>query len=321
MIKGNLRNRINLETILENVSEYDIYRYYLGRDFKLNTNINSPFRRDSTPSFGIFVTSSGRLKHTDFGDTKYKGNCVEFVMQLHDIDFKSAIQKIYVDLGIADGKVIKFQQPLIKLRYKKKIQVISKPFTDEELAYWAQFHITRKELADNQIYSVKKLYIDRKEVPNTNNLLRFAYIFDDGNVKIYTPYAKEKDLKFITNAPIDLISGLDKLSKGDKVIVTKSLKDEIILRKFIPNVCSVQAENIKAINEDTIRLLRYGFKRVIINFDSDSTGVETCKHYNQYGFDYINVPKEYLPIKDFSDLAKEKGLEEVKKVLYDKKIL
>jgi 5S rRNA maturation endonuclease (ribonuclease M5) len=322
VIKGKIRLRKNIDFILSKISEYDIYRYYIGYDFRLGKTIHSPFRRDSTPSFSVIPTVSGRLKHKDFGDLGYSGDCVEFVMQLFGITFKEAIDKIIEDFGLYQDEInFKFKQPKkedFKI-HKKLIQVVSKKFTQEELHYWAQFGITLDELKDNRIYSVSKLYIDKVYISNRDNFMRFAYIFDDEHVKIYTPHAT-KENKFITNAPIDLMSGLDKLGKGSTVVVTKSKKDEIVLRKFVTNVCSVQAENIKAINDDNIKLLKSKYDNIIINFDSDEPGVKACTYYNKYDFDYINVPKKYKPIKDFSDLAKEKGLEEVKKVLYEGKI-
>jgi hypothetical protein len=306
MIKGNTRERVNVEKILEEISEYEIYRHYLGRDFVLGRNTHSPFRRDSTPSFNIYADRKGRLKHIDYGDSEFRGDCINFVMQLEDLSYKDAVKKINEDLLGENNKRQIIKIPDIKPKERKRIQVISKKFTKEELDYWAQYHITEQELKDNQVYSVSRLYIDKVYIPNYKRELRFAYIFGD-LVKIYTPYASNKENKFITNTPIDCMSGLDKLGEGDTVVVTKSKKDEIVLRKFIPNVCSVQAENIKAINPENISMLKSKYKNVIINFDSDEPGVKTSQHYNQYGFGYINVPKKYSPIKDYSDLIKEKG--------------
>lgn len=317
MIKGKIRIKKTLETILEKVSEYEIYRYYLGHDFKLGVNTNSPFRRDSTPSFNIFVSRRGQVKHTDYGDDRYNGTAINFVMQLFSLNYQEAVEKIWEDF-MEDNRP-QFIVPPIKPQDRKKIQVVSKKYTSEELEYWDQYGIFQQELIDNKVYSVGKLYIDKIYIPNPNREMRFAYIYSPYG-KIYTPYAKDKAYKFITNTPNDYISGWDKVGSGT-VIITKSKKDEIVLRKCFPNVLSVQAENTKAIGEKDLHDLKTRFKRIIINFDSDEVGIENCKYYNQFGFEYVNVPKEYAPIKDFADLCKEYGLDKVKEVLYDKKIL
>jgi hypothetical protein len=39
------------ETVLNKVSEYQIFSYYLGGDFKSGAVMNSPLRQDDKPSF------------------------------------------------------------------------------------------------------------------------------------------------------------------------------------------------------------------------------------------------------------------------------
>ena len=59
-------------------------------------------------------------------------------------------------------------------------------------------------------------------------------------------------------------------------------------------------------------------------FDSDPTGVKNSKKITeQFGFDYLNVPRTYLSdgIKDFADLAKDYGMSTIEKILKKKKLL
>ena len=68
-INGRMRLKpLKAESILEKVSEYDIFRYYMpNSDWKPNNVTFSPFRSEKTPSFMI-GNKHGRLTFIDFGD-------------------------------------------------------------------------------------------------------------------------------------------------------------------------------------------------------------------------------------------------------------
>lgn len=342
MIKGKKRELISLDAILSKITEYDIYRYYLDKDFIIGSSdlINSPFRKEDKGSFGIFLSrESGRMCHNDYGDSTKSGTCVDFVKQVcGGLDYYNALCQIDKDfnLGICNKydsnkpnySVITSQyiQPKEVLNKEKLIQIIPKTFTSEDLDYWKQFGITLEELKKNKIYSVGKLYINKRLINNYSKELRFAYVFDK-YIKIYSPYSI--DYKWISSVPIDYISNLDEIkyklftgSNADKLIIGKSLKDQIVLQKFFPDVCSSQNESHVSINEEDIRLFQK-YPRVLINYDADEPGVRNCIYYNQFGFGYFNTPSNLVSksIKDVSDFVKHKGLDKLEEFLKYKQLI
>lgn len=322
MIKGKQKEILTLKTVLSKISEYDIYRYYIGHDFSLGKAFLTPFRNERNPSFTILVTKEGTLYHTDFADTTKRGDCVDFVTQsFMGIDYRQALEKIDKDfgLGIYHGEkkdyksvISSFIRPEIQI-HNTFIQISTRRFDSAELAYWSLYGITEKELKDNDVFAIKKLYLNRQKFPIKVSELIFAYLFTD-RWKIYRPLAEKKD-KWITNVPNDRMSGLHRILPNCQFgICTKSKKDEILLAKFLPNVCSVQSESTAAISTDNVKLLQTNCKQVYLNFDSDEVGVQSCKYYNQYDFKWINCPKGHFDpsgkmIKDFSDLARYEGLD------------
>ena len=69
---------MSLRDLLEKVSDYDIYSYYLG-PIKPKKLINSPLRPDDKiPSFAIFPTKDGSLLFKDHG-TGEAGNAIKFM--------------------------------------------------------------------------------------------------------------------------------------------------------------------------------------------------------------------------------------------------
>ncbi len=331
-VTGEKITPLTAESILSKTTEYDIYRYYLGMDFTLGRAFLSPFRKETNPSFSVNIGKRGLLKHFDYTNADLSGNCFDLVMQLLGIGYGDALKRIDFDLGLGifynkesrSRRVVANREPA-KVRAPKLFQVSVRSFTKRDLAYWALYGIQESELKENNVYSVKRLTIDKKVYPLSDQSPVFGYFFD-GKWKIYRPLSPKED-KWLMNVAGDTMSGMWRIKQGcDTVIVTKSKKDEILLAKFLPYVCSVQQENTIAINSGNISLLSSTCNRVLLNFDSDKVGVQSCKYYNQFGYGWVNCPKGYYDpegkmIKDFADLARYYGLEEVKKHFKSKGII
>jgi len=321
-VSGPIKIALTLDNILRAVSEYDIYRYYIGHDFQFGKAFLSPLREDDKmPSFAVNISKTGGLFHLDYGDPLKRGRCVDFVMQLYNTSYDRALLMIDQDLkvGITSGKgsqgVVRPKQVVIHEKEPAFIQVVTRKFDSAELAYWNHYHISERELRENEIYAIKRLYVDRLLVGYTPGTLQFGYLFED-KWKIYRP-EQPKDRKWISNVPNDYMSGMQRITSGCNVaVVTKSKKDELVLAKILPHVCSVQSESIVSINNHNIRLLRERCGKVFVNFDSDKVGVQACTYYNQFGFGWVNCPWGYQKpnqewIKDFADLARYYGMDEV----------
>lgn len=320
MVKGAKKVDLTIDAILDKVSDYEIYRYYVGHDFVLGRTFCSPFRKENDPSFSIIVSKSGRLHHMDYGDPSKRGDCVDFVRQLYmGMGYDWALKIIARDLGIRESPKGAREKVIVEAQGKKEtlIQVVARKFDTADLAYWGSYHINVGELKDNDIYAVKKLYVNRERIMLPATELVFGYLEEEiGKWKIYRPFADKKH-KWLTNIAHNYISGLHRIKPGcTKAVITKAKKDEIVLAKFVPYVASVQSESEISISKENIDLLKQRCGAVYLNFDSDEVGVQACKYYNQFGFKWINCPKGYLTpegkmIKDFADLAKYHGLETV----------
>ena len=105
------------------------------------------------------------------------------------------------------------------------------------------------------------------------------------------------------------LQGLEQLPEsGELLIITKSLKDVMVLYKYGYTSVAPQSENAtipKPLMED----LKKRFKHIIVFFDYDNGGIKgaeaLCKRYN---LNKVFISKHYLDIysiKDISDFAKE----------------
>ena len=87
------------ENILKKVSEYQVFSYYLGCDFKSGVVMSSPLRQDDKPSFSIFTDRKGTLRFKDFG-TGDTGDCFTLIQKLFGIDFYSSLIRISEDFKL-----------------------------------------------------------------------------------------------------------------------------------------------------------------------------------------------------------------------------
>jgi|APFre7841882654_1041346.scaffolds.fasta_scaffold01151_16 5S rRNA maturation endonuclease (ribonuclease M5) len=311
---------ITKQFLFSKISEYDVYRYYVG-EFKLGQTFCSPLRKDNNPSFTIFAGQDGRLHHIDHADDRYKGDCIDIVQSMFNLDTRTAMEKIAKDFFLLEGKdehkkiTSLYTKPVIDPKRHAMIQVTTKPFTAEDKAYWLQFGITRDELKKEDVYSVKDLYINRRREIVKPGELCFAYRYDEG-FKIYFPN-RPKEQRWKSNITTKTVENLNIINDAKRVLVTKSKKDRLVLARYFPTVISVQNESRSCFTEQFVSMLSN--KEVWINYDSDEAGVKACKTITEeFGYRYINIPKKYLPIKDFADLYKEYGEEPIVNYLKEK---
>lgn len=330
-IKGRKKRELTMDSVLEKLSDYDIFRYYMPtKDWDLNEVTLSPFREENNPSF-LIGNKRGYISYIDFGDTSKRGDCFSFVKQLYNLatldDVLRLIDKDF-KLGIVSGNdsneykkiTEKYKQPEVTKR-NSLIQVVSRAFTKEELAYWNQYHQDITDLRKNNIYSIKKLFLNKKIFHLKETELRFGYFYD-GHWKIYRPFASKKEKWMPNNVPITALDGKENLKKDQKAFINKSKKDKMVVEKVFPYSIGVQNEGIACFSTENVDYIKANSTEQILGFDSDDTGVKNSQQITKlFDFGYCNVPKYYAPIKDFADLGKERGLKEIEKIFKLKGII
>mgnify|MGYP006276510611 CR=1 FL=1 len=334
MISGERKTKLSIEAILSRISEYDIFRFYMPhRDWKINRVTYSPFRSENNPSFMI-GNKLGYLMFIDYADTSMRGDCFNFVQMLHNLSSVSdALKMIDRDfgLGLSTGvmtgeykKIIaEYKQPEIEKRYSL-IQVKVRKFTQEELAYWNQYHQDIQDLRDNNIYSIKDLYLNKQKFPLLETELRFGYLYEGQYWKIYRPFADKKKKWMPNNVPITAMDGKDDVKNCSVAFINKSKKDYMVMKKVFPCSCAVQNEGLGCFSHENVEYLKANSDRQILSFDADDVGVQNSKQITEmFDFEYANVPRQYLAegIKDWADLAKAHGLQAIENYLKNKNLL
>lgn len=330
---------INLTTgyILSKLDEVQIFYYYFGR-FELGKNYPSRFRKDRKGSTGFYVSKkTGKIIYNDL-KTGEKHDCFSFVSKLYGLPFKETLKKIASDFGLlnnnpsAEASKIITESIDFDREYKANtlIQFVPGEWTSTRIKYWSDYQIDISDLKREDVYPVDRLFINKKEIRNLDELC-FAYIVYEKDpitkkqnlyIKIYSPY--NESMKWLSNIPLTVPFGLHNLKYGtDHIGIGKAQKDRMILLKLIESVIGTQNESEAALTNVVVQHVCFNFPRRTIIWDSDETGVENCKKFNDKGFGYFNTPKDLLEqdIKDVSDYVKAFGLKALEKLLKSKDII
>jgi len=301
------------------------------QEFRLNTVMKSPFRRDRSPSFSVGTSTSGRLYWRDYS-TDEKGGPVDMVQKMYGLTYPQALQKIAQDFGllVADGlqynKIVSsYQQPVIE-KQDTLIHVTAAKWTKKALQYWEAYGIDQQQLQKEDIHNVSEWFLNRKrqEIKSGENV--FAYRFEGDLFKMYMPDRTRQEGRWKTNVSCSKIENLEGLNGHPKVVLTKSRKDRLTLSNLLPEdiwVINSQNEGTSGITPDLIKRLEG--KDIRVSFDADDTGVRNCKKIcDSYGYKYVNTPRYLLEkgVKDWSDWYKLDGhAENIKSFLQEKQVI
>lgn len=308
---------MSLKDLLDKLTDYDIYSYYVGQ-FKIGKLFNSPLRSDDkNPSFAIFKGMNGGLFFKDHGSGE-GGNAIKFVKLYKNINTKDELERellrIVRKMNPNSGNAIRTYSYSVDSG-PTDIGIVRQPFTDVDKRYWKQFHISIDTLRKFQVFSIK-YFLCNRVVRGTykETSPMYAYKVDD-KFKIYRPLAS-KYTKWRTNLTNRNVQGLSELpvEGGNLLIITKSLKDVMCLYEMGFNAIAASSETT-FIPDDILDSLRHKWKHVIMLYDRDKTGMlESRKYSRQYKLDAVFVHKRFKA-KDVSDAVKDNSYNDVKQWL------
>lgn len=314
--------KLNRDFILSKISDSMIFGYYFGA-FNFTNVYHSRFHKEKTPGTGFYLSSSGKIIYNHFDGSVPKLDAFAFVAKLYNLSFSDTIKRIALDFGLISGNPkpmtdeVKKQLQSFEKAHKKdtKINYYKGKWTTKNTAFWKEHGITREELEGEGVCPIDKLYINDVHIPNKDNNNRYALpvmIKDDCRTKVYSPGGTDT-LKFVSNIPNEVPFGLNTVRKDcTTCIVTKSLKDMLILRKFFKSVIAVQNESASFFrNAKNMQKINFYFPDIYINFDIDESGIKAMGEIeHEFGFKpmFLPIPLYKQGITDNGDYVKKFGL-------------
>lgn len=325
---------LNRDEILSKISELDIYNKYSNVGTlsvgKLNTSpLRNTENKDKTPSFSLYP-AKGELKFKDFGGYKLSGNCFDYVKYLFNISYEEALKKIYSDFEL--HKLVASVQNSVNtnttLSYlneiNKRIVGIKRNWNLVDFNYFNQYHIPLEFVGSKNVYPAKSVYliINEEEIVlwATDSVKYPIYTWSTADkIKCYRPYNPKNSKWLSTMTTWDLQNMETVNHKSDVLFITKSMKDCLVL-EYLGFAAVAPGSEVPNIPRKILDYLEASFKRIIILYDNDITGVKNSEALAlNTGYQNIILPdKKY---KDISDYAKEFGLEAslelIKKLIND----
>jgi hypothetical protein len=312
------------QDILGKITEYDIFRFYLGKDFKLGVSMLSPFREEKHASFNIFMNNKGKMMFKDFGYSdgyESVGDCFEFVKRLYSIDFKDAINMIVSDFGLSTDRYERKINPNFDIFVKKQVTKQKQPTVDFEVYYHDK--ITSKDIIKNIFndisFSLCEPYISKivdDGYISTASFVNFiskngneieikhsfgnpiiVYHYNNQKVRFYRPKVLKNALKHFGNIPGNeffMQSYLDKLNNIDYLIITGGQKDAITLNILMPDsFATCSGSESSEISYDYINSLYISGKitndKVFVFYDNDKVGLKHSKKISKMiGCKYVD---------------------------------
>jgi hypothetical protein len=299
---------LNLEEILKHTTEYDIYSYYLGSKFDVGKIMSSPFRQDLKPSFGIFKSSTSNnllWKDQATGET---GNVITFVRKLQDLYHNKQALKLIWEEVVKGNLCISKRGRVITEAYESIATIISvkrRNYSDVDYAYWGKYNISRETLDKFNVFPISYFWVNdvQQKLIYSRTSPMYAYkIFS--KFKIYRPLSTARLEKWRTNCSSIDLQGYEQLpNNGDLLIITKSLKDVMVLYNLGYTAVALQSEN-DHLNKGIYNALSKRFKRIVIFFDCDKPGINSAiKLAGRYQVEYIHLDSSNLELYNVKDIS------------------
>jgi len=301
--------QLTTENILSLIDGQTLFNKYLQPFHKHNylksgVNISNPFLNQiqKTPSFNYYQSSNGNCVYNDFA-TDDNGDIFSLVMKLNNCDFKQSLELINTDFSLG----------LIPL--SKTYAITHKSFSESDLNYWEQYQINHKTLVKYNVSAINNYTNHTKEgkeytITSKPNDPIFTYeINKDKCYKLYRPLSPEKRYKFLWlgSKPNDFIFGYEQLPEnGNSVYIVGGEKDVLTMSAQGFDAISMNSETTLP-SLDLINELKDRFKKVIILYDIDDTGInQSIKICDRYNLSRAILPKKLKDLegKDVSDYIK-----------------
>ena len=320
MFKG--RKPVSKETILNTISEEDLFRRYCTNFVEVDTPFCSELREDSNPSCRITDLGSG-LRYKDFGSANPATDIWGYVQLKYNLSFIDVIERVANDCDVQNDSYshsMNQSMPIVdsiqhKIKPKTVILIKRRDWLLVDKQYWAdKYEIGKALLEFYGVVPIVFYWVGKENNRNpqmlTADLLSYCYNYYWHNGillrKIYQPYSKTA--KWISNVDNTIVQGIDNIPKtADILIISSSLKDVMCWRLLGYAAIAPNSESTW-IPQIVWEKLLNRYKHIVIFFDNDISGLASITKYSEaYHTLHTHIPLEYRE-KNVSDFIEKYGM-------------
>lgn len=334
-----VREDLTTTNILSKINDENIFRFYCKSLKNIGEHFNSELRDDKNASCMISYYND-KLWYKDFGLANQKAvDCFGYVMLKYNVTFMQALGLINLDfnlglqtyieyppslnyLGLSDNLVLTVPGGTDGFARKglKTIVPIYRDWLEIDVKYWKhRYYADQTRLKFFEIHPISAMIVNDKvvkvQMPTYNYLVDKEQGIDI--VKIYSPFSKK--YKWISNCKAYHYLGYNQLPWfGSNIIITKSLKDVVVLSLFGLPAIAPQSE-AQVISQEMYEKLRKRFDNFYILYDNDRAGVDGAKQtvetFNKIKPIFIPIDSGVKDISDYIDRYRYKATEKLIKQL------
>lgn len=339
-LKFNLKNlkdkELTKDNVLKEIHEKILFEYYFGQEINLAESYVNPLRRDNNPGCKFFIGKTGKLLFIDFAERNSVVDCFGFICKKYNCNLYTALKIINRDFRLGLGTENEQNLPDLVYEYTKpdldffkqtkekrsELLCLKRNYENYDLNYWVNdYGISEETLKKFNVRCVKTVFKNNKPIwRNTKENPIYAYYFPNENKKkIYRPKEPDKKYKFLSSSGMSkLYQGFDQLpAKGDLLIITKSMKDVMVLYEFGYNAIAPNGEGYD-IELDFFESLVNRFDNIVLLYDNDVPGINaTIELSSKLKCCYIQIPKDQFGTKDISDYYYNYGQRDTGRLLFN----
>lgn len=308
-----VKNDVSKDSILAKISEEQLFSYYIPSLKKLNKPFRSELRKDNNPSC-IVSNRGSRIMYHDFS-TGDRFDIWKYVMSKYNISYYEALNVINNDHNLGNIRInpniLNIKEEIVDCLYR------SREFEQRDLDYWLQFNINRQILEKFWIKPLETYWMNEScyHIPKDDlcYLMPEFNVNKDWRIKLYCPL-REKGKKFPFSNDGNSIYGYRQLpNSGDVLFITSSKKDIMSLYSIgYSSIAFTSESSIGLITQELIDHLKSRFKRIMVFYDYDITGIKCSKELlNDWNLDGELFTEESRS-KDPSDGILNNGVEWLK---------
>ena len=306
---------LSVDSILEKVTDYDLFRFYCPPFKSVGKKFSSELREDPIPSAHI-TAKNNRLRYIDYGYTEHRFDSIGYIQYKYNVSFRDALRTIDSDFGLGlAGKnnrgALNTPKTYGKMKFEKipcLMQIRSREFNLYDRLYWGDYCISKETLEAFGVKPITHYWINGTRYPA--HKVAYAYCEHPGKYKLYSPL--KQDGKWFGNMQVNHVQGITMLPIfGNICILASSLKDVMCLYELGIPAVAMQSESMMP-PKKLIAFLKRKFDEVKVLYDNDFTkdtnpgqtmALSICKEYK---LENICIPTE-LGVKDISDVMQVHG--------------
>ena len=292
---------LSKDWIISKLPEEEIFNFYglTVRDDKFV----SPLRNDNHPTCNFYRDNNNRLIYRDWATNHYF-DAIGFVMWKFGISYGQALLRIRKDMILRNPGSRRSNGNTVRITKKQpsRIRIKRRQWNQWDENYWRQFGLSLAVLKRFNVYPIERAWLnDEPFYLYSNEDVCYAYRFGYEQYKLYFPLREQH--RFVTS--YRGIQGENQLPvKGKWLVITKSLKDVMLLYRYGIPAIALQGE---AIVPDTELIERFGkrFENIVMFYDNDKQGILSMQKAKKF-ISCVWIPRHY-GVKDITDSYKSYG--------------